>query len=291
MCPCFFKNMPELPEVENTVRGLKKTILDKTIKDVWADTPKIIKKPKSFFLFKKEIIGRKIESIHRKGKNIIFVLSKNRFLLLHLKMTGHPLIGKWELKNDKWHPIEKGPLNDPMNLFIRVLFTFSDNSMMALSDLRKFAKIELTKEEPNLISLGEDALIIKEKNFLEIIQKQKGKIKQVLMNQEVIAGIGNIYADEILWASKINPLRKANTLSKKELKNIFQEKNIILSYSIKLKGDSMSDYRLVTGEKGGYQKEHKAYRRENQNCFNCNEKIKRIKIGGRSAHFCPKCQK
>lgn len=282
--------MPELPEVETIVLDLKEKIIGKTIKDVWTDTPNIIKKPKNFSLFKKEIIGRRIEKIFRKGKNIVFVLSGNYFLLTHLKMTGHFLFGKWTFNEKRWVSQKEGPLNDPMNLFIRVVFFFEDGFMLSLSDLRKFAKMELSKEEPDFRLLGPDIFEISFDNFFEKIKNQKGKIKQVLMNQELVSGIGNIYADEILWKSKIHPLKKADSLSKEEIKLIFKFSQEILKLSLKLKGDSMSDYRRVDGSKGEFQKEHKVYRRTGKNCFACKEKIERIKIGGRSAHFCPNCQ-
>ena len=176
-----------------------------------------------------------------------------------------------------------------MNLFIRVLFFFEDGSMLALSDLRKFAKIELHNEKPKL-NIGPDALKVSFNDFLKKISKEKGKIKQVLMNQEIVSGIGNIYADEVLWESKVHPLKKACSLDVDEYKKIFNSVKRILKLSIKRGGDSMSDYRLINGEKGGYQKMHKVYRRENSGCFFCKEKIKRIKIGNRSSHVCPKCQ-
>ncbi len=278
--------MPELPEVENTVIGLREKVLNKKIRDFWTDTPNIIKSPIDFF--KKEIKGKRIEDIKRKGKNIIFLLSSGKYILLHLKMTGHPLIGEWKLKDSKWVSEEEA-MNDPMNQFIRVIF-FLEDTMMALSDLRKFAKIELFKEEPSL-NLGTDAMEISFNDFLKAITSKKGKIKQVLMNQEVISGIGNIYSDEILWESKINPFLNTKDLTKEEIKRVFKSMKEILKLSIKLKGDSMSDYRLVNGKKGNFQNKHKVYRREKKECFTCKGIIKRAKIGGRSAHYCPFCQK
>ncbi len=281
--------MPELPEVENTVLGLKKEIIGKTIISAWTDTPNIIKKPKNFSLFKKKIAQKKVKDILRKGKNIVFVLSEDSFLLVHMKMTGHFLFSKWQLEDEKWIPKEEGPMNDKMNLFIRVVFFFEDDTMLALSDLRKFAKIEFLEKEPQ-IDIGPDILKISFKDFFKALKKEKRKIKQVLMDQKIISGIGNIYSDEILFKSKIHPFKSSSLLEEKEVRLIFQSAKEILDRAIKLKGDSMSDYRLVDGKKGNYQKEHKVYRREKEPCPVCKEKIKRVKLQGRSAHFCPKCQ-
>ncbi len=111
------------------------------------------------------------------------------------------------------------------------------------------------------------------------------------MNQEVIAGIGNIYSDEILFRAKVHPLRRVNSLKPEELKRIYLAIKVILKKAVEMKGDSFSDYRIPSGEKGGFQEKTKVYQREGEKCFNCKTQIKRIKIGGRSAHFCPQCQK
>jgi hypothetical protein len=134
--------MPELPEVETTVRGLRLRVLNRTFIDVWADFPKMIKKPDDFEKFKKEIKGRKIEDIKRRAKNILIELSGGKVLLIHQKLTGHLLVGKWKRISNEWRPAEKGPLSDKINSFIHLIFWLDDN-MLALSDLRKFAKVEL----------------------------------------------------------------------------------------------------------------------------------------------------
>ena len=290
--------MPELPEVETTVLGLKKEVLGKKILDCIAQTKKIIKKPKNFELFKKEIKGTMIEKIWRRGKNIIFELSNKKFMLVHLKLTGHFLIGKWKQENKQWIPIDKNEaLRDPMNRFLRVIFFLDDGRQLALSDLRKFAKIEiLTKEEleRTLSKIGPEPL---DENFTlekfkEILGKvKKGKIKKVLMDQEKIAGIGNIYSDEILWESKVHPEKDVRKLKEKEIETIFTAIKKILKKGLENGGESFSDFRKITGERGEFDKERKVYRREGEECFRCKSKIKRIKIGQRSSYFCPVCQK
>jgi formamidopyrimidine-DNA glycosylase len=295
--------MPELPEVETTVRGLKEKILERFFVDVWTDFQKLIKKPKTFEQFKKEIKGKKIENIWRRGKNIIFTLSENKSLLIHQKLTGHLLVGQWSFNKGFWGVETKGPLNEKINSYIHLLFTLDNGQMLALSDLRKFAKIELweTKELENseeMKKLGPEPLDksftferLREalKDYLQL--KRKGKIKQVLMDQNIIAGVGNIYSDEILWRAKIHPLKEVSKLTEKELKKIYKFLKEVLKKAIKVKGESFSDYRTPSGEKGGFDTLRKVYQREGEKCSSCKNIIKRVKMAGRSAHFCPVCQK
>jgi formamidopyrimidine-DNA glycosylase len=295
--------MPELPEVETTVRGLKEKILERFFVDVWTDFQKLIKKPKTFEQFKKEIKGKKIENIWRRGKNIIFTLSENKSLLIHQKLTGHLLVGQWSFNKGFWGVETKGPLNEKINSYIHLLFTLDNGQMLALSDLRKFAKIELweTKELENseeMKKLGPEPLDksftferLREalKDYLQL--KRKGKIKQVLMDQNIIAGVGNIYSDEILWRAKIHPLKEVSKLTEKELKKIYKFLKEVLKKAIKVKGESFSDYRTPSGEKGGFDSLRKVYQREGERCSSCKNIIKRVKMAGRSAHFCPVCQK
>jgi formamidopyrimidine-DNA glycosylase len=212
--------MPELPEVETTTRGLRKTILGLTIKDVWTDLSTKDKRQNGnvanvifFKTFKKDIVGKKVLSIERRAKNILINISGGKTILVHLKMTGHLLYGKYKFTENinKWTPKEDGPLHDPFNKYVHVVFTFSPSAKLrinnethlAFSDARKFGKITLldTKtahDTKHLNNIGPEPL---EKNFnLERLKerlnkKPNGKIKTVLMDQSVIAGIGNIYSD------------------------------------------------------------------------------------------------
>ena len=295
--------MPELPEVETTVLDLKAKVLERTFVDVWTDSKNLIKKPESFEKFKKEIKGKKIKNIWRRGKNIIFELRQTGvrpklFLLIHQKMTGHLLLGKWKLERERWQAKNPGPLaEDPMNRFLHLIFWLNDGQMLALSDLRKFAKAELLDEkdlEKELSALGPEPL---EKDFTFekfrkcLAKKKKGKIKQVLMDQKVIAGIGNIYSDEILWEARVHPFKEIRQLDKEEMKKIYQATKKILLKAVELGGESISDYRKPSGEKGGFDPLRKVYRREGEKCSLCGVIIKRTKLAGRSAHFCPQCQK
>ncbi|MFA6585956.1 MAG: DNA-formamidopyrimidine glycosylase [Candidatus Paceibacterota bacterium] len=288
--------MPELPEVETTVRGLKKTIINLAIKDVWTDLATKDKRqqdtvanPKYFPVFKKEVINKKILSVERKAKNILINLSGDKTILIHMKMTGHLLYNN----KDK---------------YVHVLFSLSNRNFLAFSDIRKFGKITLLHPKGKgtsyragtkigyLAHLGPEPL---DKNFTakdleaRLIKKPNGKIKTVLMDQSIIAGIGNIYSDEILWKVGIHPGKKVAKIKKEEFKKIFKAIQEILNKSIKLGGDSMSDYINLFGKKGKFQLYHQAYRRTGKRCrkSGCKGIILRKMINGRSAHFCSVHQK
>jgi len=257
----------------------------------------MVKKPNNIKAFQKEIKGKKIEKIYRRGKNIIFQLSGNKTLLIHQKISGHLLFGKWEKSGKGWQAFP-GPLSDRVNSFIHMVFVFDNGKMMALSDPRKFAKTELWNTDEFLKSdfmqkigpkpLDESFTFDK---FKKILLSKKGKIKQVLMDQNVIAGIGNIYSDEILFQAKVYPLRRSNELKDGELKKMYSATKSILKKAIDLKGDSFSDYRTITGEKGEFQNSNKVYQRDGQKCVVCKSIIQKVRIGGRTAHYCPHCQK
>jgi formamidopyrimidine-DNA glycosylase len=290
--------MPELPEVETTVKILRQKVLGKTFVDVWSDAKKIVKKPDNFLEFKKLINGKKIKKVWRLAKNVIFELSEGYSLLIHQKMTGHLLLGKWSLRDGVWQTQKPGPLNDPYNRFLHVIFFFDDKKMMALSDVRKFAKIELQKTQDMLNSkeiksLGPDPLSknFSIEKFKNILKNKKRKIKQVLMDQKNISGIGNIYASESLWHAKIHPEKQASKLTPIEAERLYEFIKKVLTKSIELGGESFSDYRKPDGSRGGFDTERKAYKREGQACSRCGKKIKRIKIEQRSTFYCSFCQK
>ena len=290
--------MPELPEVETTVKGLNSKVLKRAFVDVWSDWEKLVKNPQSFEVFKKEIKNKKIIKIWRRAKNIIFDLSDGYSLLVHQKMTGHLLVGNWKLENKKWIPVEKGPLNDPYNRFLHLIFFLDNGKMLALSDARKFAKVELWKTDELLASkefknLGPEPLDkdFTFQKFKDILKNKTGRIKQVLMDPYVVAGIGNIYSSEVLWQAKIHPEKNVAKLSDLELKLLYQAIKKVLQFAVKLGGESFSDYRKVDGSKGNFDTERKVYKREGQKCQRCKTLIKRLKFAGRSAFFCPTCQK
>lgn len=306
--------MPELPEVQTTVNGINHYTKGLSITDAWTDYFSINYKRKNhiknklfFTQFKKEIIDAKILKAERRAKNILIELSNGKTILIHMKMTGHVLYGKYHMQKKKdsnkrtteeWVSIdENSALNDPFNRFIHLVLTLSNGKHLVLSDMRKFAKVTLLPTESlhdslDLSGLGPEPL---EKNFTAKIlterlkTKPKGKIKTVLMDQSVVSGIGNIYSDEILWASNIHPLSITSRLKPLNIRNIWKHTKIILNRGIDFGGDSMSDYRNLDGLPGEFQHKHNAYRRTGKKCTKkgCAGTIHRQMIGGRSAHFCP----
>ncbi|MEK7162352.1 MAG: DNA-formamidopyrimidine glycosylase [Patescibacteria group bacterium] len=292
--------MPELPEVHTTATHLNKKVRGWIIKDIWTDWPKYFKEPKGEKNFKRMILSRKILSVGRKGKNILFYLSGGYIMLAHQKMTGHFLVGRWRenSKRGEWIPAErKSPLGDEKNRFIRLIFFLNGGEMLALSDLRRFAKLILGPEKeilsmPELKELGPEPIApgFTFSKFRELFKNRRGKIKPVLLDQNFLSGVGNIYADESLWQARLHPLRPIQGLNKSELWRLYNSLRLVLKNAIKLRGSSVDDYRVPSGRRGFYQTRHQVYHREGEACRRCGRKIKRIKISQRSAHFCPHCQ-
>ena len=305
--------MPELPEVQTIVNDLNKKVRGRRITGVWFDWPKMLKDPldqqrnkvahRHAAVFEKTIKGKKILEVKRRAKNILIYLSGGLMMLIHLKMTGHLLVGKWKVEKrqgkEKVIPLEpKQVVEDPYNQYIHLIFYLDDGRMIGYSDVRKFGKAILGMRDqienlPEIKNLGPEPLdkSFTVEKFKEALRQAQGKkIKQVLMDPQVIAGIGNIYSDDILWTARIHPFKPANKLSEKELKALWSAVIKVLTKALKLRGTSTSDYRDTAGKEGGYTDYRLVYQREGEPCPRCKTKIKRLKIGGRSAHFCPKCQ-
>jgi formamidopyrimidine-DNA glycosylase len=301
--------MPELPEVQTTVNGLKRLVGEK-ISDIWSSYnskyykgKKTIKDPKYFEYFKKQIMGAKITGAERRAKYILIELNNNRTIICHMKMTGHFLLGKYIRHASGWEAAETGPLRDPFNRHIRLLISFASGKQLAFADTRRFGNMFLTegrisdaKKIKEFEKIGPEPL---DKNFTfdefkkVLYKKSHWRIKPTLMNQEIIAGIGNIYADEILWRASIHPEEITVKIKPEKLKLIFNAMKETLAHGISLGGDSMSDYRNIDGEKGKFQETHKAYRKTGDRCSKsgCKGKIIRKVIATRSAHFCDSHQK
>lgn len=276
--------MPELPEVETAVRSIKEKALKKAFVGVWSE-----KEDKKL----KQLIGKKISDVKRFGKGIYIYLDSEEVLFIHLRMTGHLLLSNWEMVNGDWVS-ESEIMQDKKNGYIRFIFSLNNGKQLALSDPRKFAKAcLLTKEdaEKEAAKLGPDPLLLSKNEFTRLLRGKKREIKPLLMDQHVISGIGNIYAAEILFKSKIIPQKKAIDLKEEDLNLIYKNTQETLKKAILLKGDSTSDYRLITGEKGGYQNHHLVYNRKDQPCFVCEKKIRRSVVGGRGTYYCASCQK
>jgi formamidopyrimidine-DNA glycosylase len=299
--------MPELPEVQTTVDGLNATVKGLIIKDVWTSYKSAfhkgkdnIKNPKYFESFKKDVVGTKITHAERHGKNVLIHLSNKKTILVHMKMTGHFMHGLYVFDGKTWEPkATDGPLRDPFNRHVRLLFTLSDKKHLAFSDMRKFAKVFLFNTESrhqieDLMHLGPDPLSLEFTYSVfkkQLYKKPTGKIKQVLLDQHIISGIGNIYSDEALFAADVHPLSIVKKIPEINLKKIYRNSKIILKRGIDFGGDSDSDYRNIHGLPGKFQSKHNVYRKTGELCPRKDSgTIKRIKVGGRSAHFCDKHQ-
>jgi formamidopyrimidine-DNA glycosylase len=299
--------MPELPEVQTTVDGLNANIVGLRIIDAWSDYSSpyfagsgTIKDPEYFKTFRNEVTGRSIVGIERRAKNILIRLDNHLIILVHMKMTGHLLYGIYRfnplMEKDPWEPQSPEGLKDSFNRRVHFLLSFDNGRHLALSDMRKFAKVTLVDSRDleaslHLGGIGPEPL---ERKFdfdafkARLSIRPVGKIKQVLMDQKIIAGIGNIYADESLWYAGINPLERVETISPERMEELFAAIKRTLSRGIDFGGASTSDYRNVHGEKGTSHESHQAYRRTGDACGKrgCKGKIVRIVLGGRGTHFC-----
>jgi formamidopyrimidine-DNA glycosylase len=287
--------MPELPEVQTIVDDLNRKIKGDTITGFWSDWEKTVRMP--IEKFKKEIKGKKILGASRIGKNIFINLSGGKTIYIHLKMTGHLLV-KHAICNTKHKAGENDYFSEKVNQYIHHIFYLKSGRTLEFSDLRKFGKIILAdtdkiEEIKEISGLGIDAMN-KEFTFEkldEILNKKTTKIKLLLMDQSKLAGVGNIYASEILFQAGILPERPAEKVSREERKILFHAIKKVLEKGIKLRGTSDSDYRDTAGAPGEFQKVLKVYRRAGKKCPRCGTIVQRIKLGQRGTFFCPVCQK
>ena len=244
--------MPELPEVETIKRQLAEKIVGKRLN------------------------GKKIGGLRRRAKILIIDFTDGSALAIHLKLTGQLIF------------------NGQPSRFTRKVFNFDDGLRLIFNDARKFGWWKIVKNTKEIEqNLGPEALDLDIQAFNGLLKKRlNAKIKPLLMDQKFIAGIGNIYSDEILFSSKIHPLRRVKSLSGSEIKTIFYNIKKILEAAIKYRGSSVEYYLDACGQRGDYAKHHKVYQKEGDPCSRKDGGIiQRIKIGGRSAHFCPVCQK
>lgn len=310
--------MPELPEVHTTVTGLAQVLPGLSITDIWSDMwsdSKLAKntiKDKTYFsYFKKYTLNQKILQVRRRAKHILIDLENGFTLVIHMKMTGHLMYGVYKQNKSyngrewSWLPREKdSPLHDPYNRHIHVVFTLlntrNQTSHLVFCDSRKFGTIVVEKTDTlhkeRLSHLGPEPLetTFTQNNFKERIMKSPSRaIKTVLMDQTIIAGIGNIYSDEMLHLAHILPTRTPRSLHETEWELLFRAMKEVLMKGIDFGGDSMSDYRNILGERGSFQQKHRVYLRTKQKCLTrtCKGIIEKKPIGGRSAHFCTSCQK
>jgi len=285
--------MPELPEVTVIVNQLNKKLRGLVLNSIESDWPK------KFYWGKystKDLKGAKITGVERRGKVVLINTDHNLTILIHLKLTGQLIYQDEKTRIAGGHPIP--PLNLAVpNKTTRVTFDFTNGGYLYFNDVRKFGWVKVIesgklKMEKVLEKLGPDALEISLDDFKKRLESRgQSRIKKLLMDQEFISGIGNIYSDEALWLAKIHPKRPAISLSQSEIKSLYDGIRTSLKLAIEKGGSSASAYVDSGGEKGLYLSYARAYHMTGRPCQRCKTLIIREKIDGRSAHFCPNCQR
>src|SRR5580692_4815006 len=289
---CYFvcdPLMPELPEVETVARGLRATIPGRRIIAVRLGKTDFIDDPAALEL---HLPGRQIEAVERYGKFMLLRLSPVKgvgssavngdvapaALLVHLGMTGH---------------IAPNPAAQPCEKHTHACFLLDDNRELRYTDARRFGRLAYLSAEPlaeELRSFGADPLEVSLEEFVKQARTRRARIKALLLDQSFLRGVGNIYADESLWRSKIHPARLGASLKKKQAATLHRVLREILEKAILLRGSSISDFLDADGQPGEYQRHHRAYGREGEGCYRCGALIRRAIVAGRSSYFCPKCQ-
>ena len=266
--------MPELPEVETIRRELQAAVLGKKITGVVIHSPRVIREP-GVAEFSRLLKNQVIKEVLRKGKLLIFELSGGKSLAIHLKMTGQLIF----------------PGNGKDG---RVSFRFSDGKYLDFKDQRLFAELKVVdnwREMKFVRGLGPEPFDLKPDEFVKMLSRRKTRIKPLLLDQTFVAGIGNLYAAEALFRARIDPRRRADSLSLIEAKGLLHQIVTTLKNAIKYRGSSVDQYVKLDGKPGGYVKYHRVYDRLGKPCPACRTPIKRIALGGRGTYFCPKCQK
>jgi formamidopyrimidine-DNA glycosylase len=274
--------MPELPEVETIASGLRLSLPGRRITGVRLGKTDFIDDPA---LLERELPGKKITAVRRLGKFMLLDLespngdTERDALLVHLGMTGRL--------------VTSAP-QEPVPPHTHAFFALDDGRELRYTDVRRFGRIAFLPDgahQSELASLGLEPLEATEKQFAEKLRGRRARIKSVLLNQRVLRGIGNIYADESLWRARIHPMRFAASLSAKQVRELLRAIQTVLKSAIRLRGSSVSDYVDADGQRGLFQQRHRVYQRDGEKCPRCGSKIRRMIIGGRSSHFCAKCQR
>jgi formamidopyrimidine-DNA glycosylase len=276
--------MPELPEVETVARGLQREVAGRKILSVVFDKTDFIDNPD---LLEKELPGRTIERVERYGKFLLLRLGKEdgakpdaeeAALLVHLGMTGL---------------LMPRPVNDPQAKHTHVIMLLGDGRELRYVDPRRFGRMAYLAGEVlsrELKRFGADPLEAGLEEFARRIHERKARIKALLLDQSVLRGVGNIYADESLWKAKIHPAQLGARLKRKQVEALYAELQKILRRAILLRGSSISDFLDPQGMPGEYQLHHRVYDREGKPCYRCKATIRRAIVAGRSSYFCPVCQ-
>lgn len=269
--------MPELPEVETTVRALRQPLVGQVITSVRNTWPRHIVTP-TLAEMQGRIPGCRIEAISRRAKYLVFHLSHGETLIIHLKMTGHLFVT---------------PSDSPLDKHTHTVFSLDNGQDLRFRDTRKFGRVYLVSDTGEIFDgLGPEPLVA---SFTVDCLRQRldgrtRSLKPLLLDQTFIAGVGNIYADEALFYAGLHPQRKANSLTADEIKALHAAIQKVLQLGIDREGASISDYIKPDGSKGDMQNSVAVFRRTGMPCHQCGNPIQRIILGGRSTHFCPHCQ-
>jgi formamidopyrimidine-DNA glycosylase len=273
--------MPELPEVETVRRTLAGLVTGKTIKSVSVSLPRIIQRPDDIAAFCMMLEGRTISSVERRGK-FLRLLMDGLVLVSHLRMEG------------RYGVYAAG---DPVEKHTHVIFRFTDGTELRYKDVRQFGTMHLFDQGDDLVQLPLSKLGLEPLDaefsiakFRAAIADKSTKIKPLLLNQEYIAGLGNIYVDEALYKAGIHPERAAETLTKRELAALHEAILSTLREAVEAGGSSIKSYVNGQGEMGMFQQQLSAYGRKGEPCGRCSEPIVKTVVAGRGTHFCPKCQ-
>ncbi len=298
--------MPELPEVETIRRDLATCLLNRKIAQVIILSPKIA--PHSAAYFRKELVGRKIIVIGRRGKLLIFRLLPQKemagrknavdYLLIHLKMTGQLIYLDKKNRVAGGHSLNtKVETQKLPNSHTRAYLAMDNGGHLYFNDMRKFGYWKLsTKAELDRLlekNYGPEPLTpeFTIESFKQSLSRTNLKIKAALLNQKLIAGLGNIYVDEVLWKAGIRPERPVKDIAPEEFKKLFKAINQIIALAIEQRGTTFSDYVDSRGQSGYFSKFLKVYGRSGEKCPKCGQLIQKTKIAGRGTHYCPVCQK
>ncbi len=270
--------MPELPEVETVVRGLRR-LIGRRITDVEVRWERAVAAP-DVGTFVRRLRGRRIEEIRRRGKWVVIRLDGGLFLLVHLRMSGRLVVS------------QSGPTDDR---HLRVVLSLDGGSQLLFSDPRKFGRMALV-EDPDEVLEGLGPEPLDEGFTVERLRGQlagrRARLKSLLLDQRVVAGLGNIYTDEVLWRAELHPLRRADRLTDEEVARLHRAIREVLREAIAGRGTTLEDGRYVgaDGRPGDFAPRLAVYRRTGQPCPRCGTPIQRIRVGGRGTHFCPQCQ-
>jgi formamidopyrimidine-DNA glycosylase len=286
--------MPELPEVETVRRGLANLIIGKVVGSEVHDTDKGF--PNAPQDVKQFLIGSSVTEIRRRAKVLMIDLSTGYSLLIHLKMTGQ-LVFVGQTRFGAGHPNDS-LINDLPDKSTRVTLTFEDGTKLFFNDQRKFGWMRLlpTIEIPNIAfmqKVGPEPLStdFTASDFIQrLARRPKTNIKAALLDQSVVAGIGNIYADESLWGAKIHPTRLVSSLSEQEKTALYTEMRAVMNLAVEKGGSSNSTYVNAEGKKGSYMDFARVFRREGLECPRCGTIIEKSRVAGRGTHVCPVCQ-